>query len=77
MGVGRDMVAFKIEEQWGKGIMKLLSLDLRAVFPEQKRFFKTNLRYIKHWYSYYSATPQISQQVAEIFEMSKNSALVP
>lgn len=75
--LGRDMVALKIEKQWGKGIMKLLSLDLRAAFPEQKRFFKTNLRYVKHWYSYYSASPQISQQVAEIFEMSKNSALVP
>lgn len=73
----RDMVAFKIEEQWGKGIMKQLSLDLRAAFPEQKRFSKTNLRYIKHWYSYYSDSSKISQQPAEIFEMSKNSALVP
>ena len=70
-------MAFKIEEQWGKGIMKQLSLDLRAVFPEQKRFPETKLRYVKHWYSYYSASSKISQQLAEIFEMSKNSALVP
>lgn len=75
--LGRDMVALKIEEQWGKGVMKQLSLDLRAAFPEQKGFSETNLRYVKRWYSYYSASPKISQQPAEIFEMPKNFALVP
>ena len=57
--LGRDMVALKIEEQWGKGVMKQLSLDLRAAFPEQKGFSHTNLKYIKRWYSFYHSAVEI------------------
>ncbi len=45
--LGKDIVAMHIEDQWGKGVMKQLSLDLRAEFPEQVGFSHTNPKYIK------------------------------
>ncbi len=65
--LGKDIVAMHIEDQWGKGVMKQLSLDLRAEFPEQSGFSHTNLKYIKRWYAFYNQEDVIGQQVVDQF----------
>jgi hypothetical protein len=52
--LGRDMVNMNIEERWGEGIMKTLSQDLKDAMPEENGFSKTNLYYIKKFYTTYS-----------------------
>lgn len=51
--LGRDMVNMNIEERWGEGIMKTLSQDLKDAMPEENGFSKTNLYYIKKFYTAY------------------------
>lgn len=63
--LGKDLVAMRIEDQWGKGVMKQLSLDLRATFPEQAGFSLTNLKYIKRWYAFYSQAATIGHQAGD------------
>ncbi len=65
--LGKDIVAMHIEDQWGKGVMKQLSLDLRAEFPEQTGFSHTNPKYVKRWYLFYNQTDIIGQQVVDQF----------
>ncbi len=68
--LGKDIVAMRIEDHWGKGVMKQLSLDLRAEFPDQTGFSLTNLKYIKRWYSFYSQEDIIGQQAVDQLSMS-------
>ena len=75
--LGKDMVALKIEEQWGKGVMKQLSLDLRAAFPGQSGFSLTNLKYVKRWYSFYNDTSEIGQQAVDQFQLPEGFTQIP
>lgn len=75
--LGKDIVAMNIERQWGNGVMKQLSLDLRATFPEQTGFSLTNLKYIKRWYEFYDGATEIGQQVADQFGMPEKFAFIP
>ena len=43
--LGQDIVAMKKEHKWGDSVVKQLSLDLRAAFPNQKGLSYTNLKY--------------------------------
>lgn len=52
--LGRDIVTLKAESKWGSGILKQLSADLKELFPGQKGFSYTNLRYIKQWYLFFN-----------------------
>ena len=65
--LGRDMVNMNIEERWGEGIMKTLSQDLKDAMPEENGFSKTNLYYIKKFYSTYSQVvinfPQVGGKI--------------
>ena len=36
--MGKDLVEKKPEQVWGSGVIKQLSLDLRALFPEVKGY---------------------------------------
>ena len=48
-----------------------LSLDMRAMFPDEKGFSVTNLKYIKRWYSfYYDKFTNRQQPVDEIVQQS-------
>ena len=51
--LGRDIVAKKAESKWGSGFFNQLSLDMRAMFPNEKGFSVTNLKYMKRWYLFY------------------------
>lgn len=75
--LGKDIVAMRIEDQWGKGVMKQLSLDLRATFPEQAGFSLTNLKYIKRWYAFYSQAATIGQQPVDQFEFPTLFGQIP
>jgi len=61
--IGRDLVALKAEERWGKGIVKQFALDMRNAFPDAKGFSDTNVKYMKQWYSFYYEQVTKSQQL--------------
>ena len=51
--LGCDIVQRKAESKWGSGFFSQLSLDMRAMFPDEKGFSVTNLKYMKRWYLFY------------------------
>lgn len=71
--LGRDLVAKKVEEKWGSGVVEQVSLDLKAEFPDAKGFSTTNLWYMKKWYLFYSSDgcfEVLQQLVGELEEAS-------
>ena len=61
--LGRDIVAKEAESKWGSGFFNQLSLDMRTMFPNEKGFSVTNLKYMKRWYSFYKEIcPQINDR---------------
>lgn len=60
--LGRDIVALKAESKWGSGVLQQLSIDLQQMFPEEKGFSYTNIRYMKQWYSFYYNQVKICHQ---------------
>lgn len=86
--LGRDIVAMKVEEQWGNGIIKKLSLDLKAEFDQQQGFSTYNIYFMKRWYLFYTnenilfdqvgqKSPLIVDQAGQQLEMPERFALVP
>ena len=63
--LGRDIVAKKAESKWGSGFFNQLSLDMRAMFPGEKGFSVTNLKYMKRWYLFYYEYFAIRHQVGD------------
>ena len=53
--LGADIVAKQSQSRWGDGLIEQLSKDLMAEFPEMKGFSRSNLKYIKQWYLFYSS----------------------
>ena len=51
--LGHDIVSKKADSKWGSGFFNQLSLDMRAMFPNEKGFSVTNLKYMKRWYVFY------------------------
>lgn len=51
--LGCDIVAKKAESKWGSGFFNQLSLDMKTMFPGEKGFSVTNLKYMKRWYLFY------------------------
>ena len=75
--LGRDIIQRKAESKWGSGFFNQLSLDMRAMFPDEKGFSVTNLKYIKRWYIFYYEQIAIRQQVADELEMPETFGVVP
>lgn len=87
--LGRDIVAMNPERLWGTGIMNQLSLDLKAMFPDQTGFSVTNIKYMKRWYAFYNQSviirhqvgdelgTEIGHQVGDEFPMPPQFAYVP
>ena len=63
--LGRDFIQRKAESKWGSGFFNQLSLDMRAMFPEETGFSVTNLKYIKRWYAFYYEAIAIRQQAVD------------
>ncbi len=75
--LGKDIVAMKIEDHWGKGVLDKLSLDLKDAFPQQNGFSVTNLKYMKRWYKFYTQTDEIRHQLGDELEIPSDFSLVP
>lgn len=91
--LGRDIIQLKAESKWGSGFFNQLSLDMRAMFPNEKGFSVTNLKYMKRWYNFYyqhvaigqrpvdqighQAGDEIRQQPADEFGMPQLFGSVP
>ena len=67
--LGRDIVAKEAESKWGSGFFNQLSLDMRAMFPDEKGFSSANLRYMKRWYEFYYQRIVNLQQPVEDLKM--------
>ena len=68
-GLGRDIVRRKAESRWGSGFFNQLSLDMRQMFPDEKGFSVTNLKYMKRWYEfYYQGVTNLHQAGEEILQ---------
>lgn len=52
--LGKDIVSKKIESRYGDGIIRRISNDLKAEFPDVKGFSPTNISYIKRFYLLYN-----------------------
>ncbi len=87
--IGRDLVAMKAESKWGSGFFNQLSLDLKAIFPEQTGFSATNLKYMMRWYNFYNEwvtnhqqvgdgiSTSIRHQIGDQFEMPSILGIIP
>lgn len=61
--IGEGIVKRQALADWGDGVIKQLSLDLKRELPNMRGFSRTNLFYIRQWYLFYKDS-QIVQQVA-------------
>ena len=61
--LGEFITQQQLQSKWGAGLIKQLSHDLMAEFPDIKGFSVSNLKYIKQWVVFYSQTPSIGQQL--------------
>lgn len=78
--LGRDLTEMKIEQKWGSGALKQLSLDLRADNPDVKGLSVDNLYLMRRWYAFYQqscADSKLFDQLGQIIEMPKIFASVP
>ena len=75
--MGRDIVQMEVESKWGSGFFNQLSLDMKALFPNETGFSATNLKYMKRWYSFYYEGFIIRQQLVDELQMPENFGLVP
>ena len=67
--LGRDIVEMHIEERWGEGVIKNLSIDLQREAPNATGLSRTNIYYAKKFYLLYSqyiqSVPRIVGQMKE------------
>lgn len=60
--VGRDIARMNIQERWGQGVMKQLSIDLTHAL-DSKGFSETSIGYMRRFYLLYPESDTISPQV--------------
>jgi predicted nuclease of restriction endonuclease-like (RecB) superfamily len=64
--IGKAIMERQEREGWGKGVVEILSEDLRREFPEMKGFSARNLWNMRGFYEAYRNYPILQQLVAEI-----------
>ena len=52
--LGSEIVALKVEERWGEGVMQSISKDLKDALPGISGLSTTNLYYCKKWFLAYN-----------------------
>lgn len=61
-----NMLSDKIKtSNWGDKVLENVSKDLKDEFPEMKGFSKTNLKYIRMFYDYFSSNFVIGHQAVD------------
>ena len=53
------------QTEWGDKFIESLARDLKVEFPDMKGFSKSNLKYMRRWFEFYSANIQIGQQAVD------------
>ncbi|MCF6229734.1 MAG: DUF1016 N-terminal domain-containing protein [Gammaproteobacteria bacterium] len=61
--IGSQIVEKQKNSQWGDGLVKQVSQDLQAEFPDMKGFSSRNIHLMKQWYLYWYQQSSIVQQV--------------
>ena len=79
--IGKDLVEKKPEQVWGSGVIKQLSLDLRASFTNMKGLSTVNLYFMRRWFAFYQEAlktqPELFYQAGKISQMPKLFSLIP
>ena len=75
--LGKDIVERDMENKYGSGFFKNLSLDLKDEFPDVKGFSPTNLGYIKRFYLLYSNAFDFHPQLGGKFAQTVDSENYP
>lgn len=66
--MGKDIVEKQETSQYGDGLIKQLSCDLKSEFPDLKGFSESNLKFIRQWYQFYNAGFEKGQQPVSFFK---------
>ena len=72
-GLGEDICEKQKQYKWGAKIIRRLSLDMRAEFPDTEGFSVVNLYYIKRWFAFYSKQIEIVYQAGKQLEKVDNA----
>lgn len=75
--LGKDIVERDMENKYGSGFFKNLSLDLKDEFPDVKGFSPTKLGYIKRFYMLYSKAFDFHPQLGGKFPQTSDSENYP
>ena len=75
--LGQNIVVKKREHKWGDSVVKQLSLDLKAEFPDQKGLSYTNLKYTVQVYMFYSKGLEFGQQAVGQIKPPKSFLTIP
>ncbi len=68
--IGSQIVEKQKTANWGDGLVKQVSLDLRTEFPEMKGFSTRNIHLMKQWYLFWHQEPAIVQQAVAQLELA-------
>ena len=68
--IGSEIVKKQKTANWGDGLLKQVSADLKKEFPEMKGFSTRNLHFMKQWYLYWYKELIIVQQLVSQLEKS-------
>lgn len=66
--MGKEIVEKQENSQYGDGLIKQLSRDLKIEFPDMKGFSESNLKFIRQWYLFYNEGFEKSQQPVSFFQ---------
>ncbi len=75
--LGRDIVVLKAETAWGNGVVKQLSLDLKAEFPDFRCISVRTIWNAKRWYLFYNEYFTKVKQPVSLLEMPEIFGQVP
>ncbi len=62
--IGKDIVQRQEEAKWGSNFIEQMSRDLKEEFPDHKGYSKSNLFYMRKFYSFYKNCDEKFQQLA-------------
>jgi len=54
--IGTEIIKKQETANWGDGLLRQISDDLKAEFPEMKGFSHRNIKYIKQWFVFWNNT---------------------
>lgn len=74
--LGSQMVEKQKNSQWGDGLVKQVSHDLQAEFPDMKGLSYRNIKCMKQWYQYWYSSLIGQQAVAQLEDKATIGLLI-